>query len=138
MIKATDLENWFSYHSPRPGQTERYVAIREAAKALAKVIVDSSVPSADQSAAIRLVREAVMTANAGIACESEDESVKKDPTRVRIDQLNPVGLLCSYHRVLGLIACDCPHMIAKEKEKLQKLDASDAPEPTYGCRVCGK
>ena len=44
------------------------MAIREAAKNLAKVIVNNTPPSADQSAAIRLLRESVMTANSAIAC----------------------------------------------------------------------
>jgi len=35
---------------------------------LALVILEHTPPSADQSAAIRKVREAVMTANASIAC----------------------------------------------------------------------
>ena len=41
----------------------------EIIKELATAILNNVPPSADQSTAIRLVREAVMTANAGIACE---------------------------------------------------------------------
>lgn len=74
MITQAQLDDWFVYHAPRPGQQERYVAIREAAKKLAEVVVASSVASADQTAAIRKIREAVMTANASIACERADES----------------------------------------------------------------
>jgi hypothetical protein len=69
MITQTDIDNWFSYHSPQGDQPERYIRIREAARHLAEVILENSKPSADQTAAIRKVREAVMTANAGIACE---------------------------------------------------------------------
>lgn len=64
-----DIEDLFTYHAPRNGQPERYQAIRESAKALAKVIVANTLPSADQSASIRLLRECIMTANAGIALE---------------------------------------------------------------------
>lgn len=71
MITQSDLDNWFVYHSPRPGQQKRYVAIREAAKKLAETIVSNTTASADQTYAIRLVRQAVMTANQGIACEDE-------------------------------------------------------------------
>jgi hypothetical protein len=67
-ISASDLENWFTYHSPTPEQLPKYQAIREAAKAFATVIVDNTPSSADQTAAIRKVREATMTANAAIAC----------------------------------------------------------------------
>lgn len=67
-ITQEQIENWFTYHSPTAEQQVSYVAIRTAAKALADVIV-ANVPScADQSAAIRKLRETVMTANAGIAC----------------------------------------------------------------------
>jgi hypothetical protein len=63
-----DLENWFTYHSPTPDQLPKYQAIRDAGKSLAQTIVDNTPASADQSAAIRKVREACMTANAAIAC----------------------------------------------------------------------
>lgn len=69
MITDRDIENWFTYHSPRDGQPERYQIIRDTAKELAKCIVQNTQPSADQSASIRLLRECVMTANASIACE---------------------------------------------------------------------
>jgi hypothetical protein len=67
MITKEQLENWFSYHSPTPEQLPKYQAIREAALNLATVIVDNSPASADQTAAIRKVGEAMMTANAAIA-----------------------------------------------------------------------
>lgn len=61
------LDNIFSYHSPKDGQPERYNRLREAGKHLAQAILDCTPVCADQSAAIRKVREAVMTANAAIA-----------------------------------------------------------------------
>lgn len=68
MITDDDIENWFTYHSPKAEQVPKYAAIRDAGKRLASVILDSTPPSADQTAAIRKVREAVATANAAIAC----------------------------------------------------------------------
>jgi len=62
------LENWFSYHRPKTGQPEKYEEIRGAAHDFAKVVVRLTPSSADQSAALRKIREAVMTANAAIAC----------------------------------------------------------------------
>ena len=62
------LVNWFSYHKPEGDQSKRYEELRAAAAGFAKVIMDNTPPSADQTAAIRKVREAVMTANAAIAC----------------------------------------------------------------------
>lgn len=69
MISDADLDNWFTYHAPKLFQPERYAAIREAGRAMAQVIVNNTKPSADQTAAIRKLREVVMTANQAIACE---------------------------------------------------------------------
>lgn len=61
------IEELFTYHSPTPEQAQSYLRIREAAKALARVI-DAECPGGpDRTAAVRHVREAVMTANASIA-----------------------------------------------------------------------
>lgn len=62
------LQNWFTYHSPTDEQIPKYQAIREAGLALATVINDNLPDSADKTASIRKVREAVMTANQGLAC----------------------------------------------------------------------
>lgn len=64
-----DLDNLFDYHAPNADQLPRYQAVRAAAKAFAQVIVDNTKESADQTAAIRKVSEAAMTANAAIARE---------------------------------------------------------------------
>lgn len=71
MITQEHIDNWFMYHQPTPEQVPRYEAIREAGKHLAEVILENSPASADQSDAIRKVREAVMTANAANACEGK-------------------------------------------------------------------
>lgn len=63
------IDTWFRYHAPGPGDEERYAAIRAAGKALAEAIVRHTTASADQSAALRLVRDACATANAAIACK---------------------------------------------------------------------
>ncbi len=69
MISDKDIDNWFTYHPPSVYQAGKYQTIREAGHALASAIVNNTPPSADQTAAIRKVREAIMTANAAIACE---------------------------------------------------------------------
>jgi len=68
MITQEQLQNWFTYHSPGPEHLDAYKAIRDAGLALAEQIMELAPASADQTAAIRKVREAVMTANAAIAC----------------------------------------------------------------------
>jgi hypothetical protein len=69
-ITDEQLVNWFTFHDCAPGSdpAKGYAAINEASLNLAKVIRDYSPASADQSDAIRKVREARMTANAAIAC----------------------------------------------------------------------
>ena len=65
------LDHVFRYHSPKPDQIPRYQAIRAAGRELARVIFEHTQPCADQMAAIRKVREAVMTANAAIALDGK-------------------------------------------------------------------
>lgn len=67
-ISVADLENWFSYHAPAGEQPIQYERIRDEGKQLALVILGNTPAGPDQAAAIRKVREAVMTANAAIAC----------------------------------------------------------------------
>lgn len=66
-LTKRDLNNLFKYHPPQPGQPLRYEELRESAKAFAECIVKNTPAGPDQMAAIRKVREAVMTANAAIA-----------------------------------------------------------------------
>lgn len=60
------LPHIFTYQKPTEEQIPKYHDIREKALAFAKAIVTHTPACADQTAAIRLVREAVMTANAAI------------------------------------------------------------------------
>ena len=68
MIGQQELDNWFSYHKPEGDQASRYERLRAAGKALAEVIVAETPASADQTVAIRKIREAIMAANSAIAC----------------------------------------------------------------------
>lgn len=60
------VDHQFTYHTPSPVAVEAMKDIREKAKELAHLMVAHCPPSADRSAAIRLLRESVMTANASI------------------------------------------------------------------------
>lgn len=66
-ITPFDLDQMFTYHPPGVDDIKRYEMIRAKARELAGVIVEQTPPCADQSAAIRKLRECVMTANAAIA-----------------------------------------------------------------------
>ena len=70
--QKAELENLFTYHKPFGDQPARYEAIRAKAKELAAVILVSTPRSADQSAALRKLRETVMTANAAIAINEKE------------------------------------------------------------------
>ncbi len=62
------IQHWFTYHPPTEDDIPKYLAIRQSGLGLARIIYDLCPNSADKSVAIRKVREAVMTANAAIAC----------------------------------------------------------------------
>jgi len=64
-----EISALFTYHPPTADQPPRYQAIRDAAKAMGMVIVQNCPKGPDRSAAIRKLRESVMTANAAIALE---------------------------------------------------------------------
>lgn len=66
-VTLMNLDDVFRYRPPKGEDVERYSAIREAGKQLALVILEQTLPCDDQQAALRHVREAVMTANAAIA-----------------------------------------------------------------------
>lgn len=70
-VQKDQIEDWFTYHSPTPDQLPKYLAIRDAGKAFAETIVANAPAGANVSAAVRKVREAVMTANQAIACGGE-------------------------------------------------------------------
>jgi len=67
MKSVIDLENRFTYHSPKADQAERYQAIRMAAKELAELIVASTPTSREQSLALTKLEETSFWANASIA-----------------------------------------------------------------------
>lgn len=66
-LTLSSIEDMFTYHAPTSDQIPKYEAIREAARLFGAVILENTPPSADQTAAIRLLRQAVMTANQGVA-----------------------------------------------------------------------
>lgn len=70
-MKREELLEMFTYHRPGAGQVERMKDLRECALEFA-LLIDESVPDGpDKSAAIRKLRECVMTANAAIVLEKE-------------------------------------------------------------------
>jgi hypothetical protein len=62
-----DLDHVFTYHRPSADQAVIYEKLRSSAKSFAQAIQELVPACADQSAALRHVREALMTANAAVA-----------------------------------------------------------------------
>jgi hypothetical protein len=61
------LAELFSYHPLTTETLPKFIAINQAAKNFAEVVLQNCPRSADRSAAIRLIRDARMTANAAVA-----------------------------------------------------------------------
>lgn len=68
---AKNVENNFTYHSPLPGQPERYHAIRDTAKTFAELLTQFCPPSRELSLALTNLEQSVMWANAAIARNEE-------------------------------------------------------------------
>lgn len=73
-----DLDNVFTYHKPFGDQPERYVAIREKAKEFAKLIVELTPASAEQTLALRDLQRCMMMANAAIAINEKEPDVSNN------------------------------------------------------------
>lgn len=61
------VAEFFKYHAPNEMTIPKYAAINQAAKNFAEVVLANCPHGADRSAAIRLIREARMTANGAVA-----------------------------------------------------------------------
>ena len=72
MAQGTDLEVVYKYHPPFGSQQERYVRIRDEAKAFASTIMALTPTSREQSLALTNLEQAVMWANAAIARNEND------------------------------------------------------------------
>ncbi len=70
------LDELFTYHPASNEQKLAYEEIRSSAKDLVQVIQNHCPVGPDRSAAIRKVREAVMTANAAIATNNAAAAVR--------------------------------------------------------------
>lgn len=65
------IGDMFRHHPPDEQQQKQHAAIRSAAIDFALVLAKNTPASADQTAAFRLLRECVYTANAAIATEGK-------------------------------------------------------------------
>lgn len=65
--KREQIENAFSYHTPKQSQSVRYENIREYAKDMAFMLTALCPPSRELSLALTHLEECIMFANAAIA-----------------------------------------------------------------------
>lgn len=70
MIPVEDIENWFTYHSPKPEQVKVVESIRDSAKEFAYLLNELLPDCADKTVTMRSLRETVMRANLTVACNS--------------------------------------------------------------------
>lgn len=70
MITKENVAEVFTYHTPQGDQESRYQRIRNVATEMAFTILTHTKVGPDQQAALRKLRECVMTANASIALEN--------------------------------------------------------------------
>jgi len=70
-ITAENLNEIFSYHD-QVWKIPYYAEVRKVARELAEVILRTCPDCADRTAALRKLRETVMTANASIALTQEE------------------------------------------------------------------
>jgi hypothetical protein len=68
-----DPEYVFAHHAATPEKLAHYDAIHTGAKAFAQVLLSHTPTSGDQSAALRLLREATMMACAAVALDGRLE-----------------------------------------------------------------
>jgi hypothetical protein len=68
-----NLDNNFVYHAPKPGQPERYTAIRDKAKEFALFLMENCPSSRELSVALTELETSVMWANAAIARNEKGE-----------------------------------------------------------------
>ena len=66
-----EIDNYFTYHPPTKEQIGRYSTIRDFGKDFVKVIFVECPESIEKNIAIEKIREAVMWANAAIACNDQ-------------------------------------------------------------------
>jgi len=67
------LDSLFTYNPPTADDVVKYTSLRDAAKRFAEKVLLNCPPCADRSAAIRSIRDALMTANASIALDIDGD-----------------------------------------------------------------
>lgn len=83
MATQEDIDTWFVYHPPTPSQVDVYQRIRNAGYEMAETVLNEAPEGPDTEKAFEKIREAVMWANAAIACS---------PVQITEDEVLPEGV----------------------------------------------
>lgn len=71
-VTKENLDQIFRYHPPNGSQVERYQALRDGAKAYARLILDTCPPSRERAVALTNLQLTNMAANLSIAVNEAD------------------------------------------------------------------
>ena len=158
VMLSISIDQWFEYHAPHGDQAVRYEKLRAKGKELAEMIQELCPESEDRLVAIRKVREAIMTANAAIACsdpadvgvgptgtfgvvvkpENDVTDIENTPyVAVGADELGKAGSLGD---VFDCPKCKCVHKITSSKSEngSSSLETYDCSGKTYMIGIDGK
>lgn len=67
-ISSEDIDNWFTYHAPDERQVAVYRRLRNAGGRVADLFNATVPDGVEKDNAMQALRQAIMWANAGIAC----------------------------------------------------------------------
>ncbi len=91
---STPAHRVMMHHAPNELVIARISNIRTAAQHFAETIVDMCPPSADRSAALRKVREAMMSANASLVVPQDDVALlNREPCLSDTDVADDAGII---------------------------------------------
>lgn len=73
--RQAEILSSFHYHKPSDDQVQRISNVRGALKHAAELVILNTPEGADQTAALRKIHEAMMTANKAIVCETPQNAL---------------------------------------------------------------
>lgn len=123
---ADALHRRFTYHAPRGSQPHRFLAIREQALALAKLICTECPESPERSTALTKIDEAVMFANAAIA-RTENFGAAPAPGSDRHGRVDVQAAIQSMSEELDSLRRECEEAL-KESRQLRDETRRQAEE----------
>lgn len=136
MITNQNLANWFTHHPPTADQIRDYGHLRDAARLFAELVVELTPPSADQTAAVRKIREAVMTANAAIACAGDPLELEDAEPVVEFARIRELRTGQNLNPDVGDVACESCGVWFLQDHTGQRLPGEGEAVTGDGCPAC--